>query len=208
MMVGHVDDELFSFLLGTLPRISANHVEGHLENCKRCIGLLAQTREEVAQLALAVPPKEPPASTREGLLHATAELHRFSEFIEPIGQLLDISADCCRQLLEDMDEPGVWTRRGVSAVSHRPIVVEGMIDVACFVRVRPGVRFIPLDPGKNATMLLLQGSCRSSRNLYKTGDEVLWQALSMSDLVAMPGPDLIYLGISGGSSTALASGRN
>src|SRR4051812_39040699 len=107
-MAGHVDEDLFTFLLGTLPSGEAHRVESHLDGCRRCVGLLAQASEEVAQLALALAPSEPPPTTRDGILAAARELNRFAGFAEQVSELLGISSEQARQFLDSLDEPSAW----------------------------------------------------------------------------------------------------
>lgn len=192
-MVGHVDEDLFTFLLGTLPTGESHRVEGHLDGCRRCVGLLAQASEEVAQLALALAPSEPPPTTRDGILAAARELNRFAGFAEQVAELLAISTEQARRFLDSLDEPSAWP--GPAHATVRTLTADPTdLCEARFSRVRPATRFIPRNPGQDATVLILQGSCRDIRKeVYKVGDTLRWRAAALAELVALPGPDLIYL---------------
>jgi len=67
--IGEIEEQAALFALGTLPAPEAEHFRQRLESgCPVCRGLLRESEETLALVALAAPPAAPPARLRERLL--------------------------------------------------------------------------------------------------------------------------------------------
>ncbi len=119
---------------------------------------------------------------RRRLLAAAPPRPRFERFTERLARLLGVGPDRIRALLQGVDDERRWVP-GVVRVCP--------VDGGRLVRVGPGVRFAYA--GRVAErVLVLQGACRPSAGdrALRPGDEQIVGC--PCELVASPGPDLIY----------------
>lgn len=189
-MTGHPEDALFAYQLGALNAEEANRVQNHLQTCVRCGSLLAQVGEDIAQLALTLPPVQPQPVIRESLLYSLSEINRFTELLAPLTEQLGKSAAETQTVLDRLDEPGAWSEGDLAGVHLHPV---NDIPGATFVRLTPGTA-MPLDETTRTTVLILQGTCRGTAGTMHNAGEVLQvQGDKPFDYIAMAGPDLIYL---------------
>lgn len=187
-MNGHPEDALFAYQLGALTADEANRVHTHLQKCVRCGSLLAQVGEDIAQLALTLPPVQPQPLIRESLLHSLGEINRFTELLSPLREQLGKSAAETQKVLDRLDDPGAWSEGDLAGVQLHPVN-----DTHTFVRLTPGTA-MPLDETTHSKVLILQGTCRGTEGtMHNAGDVLDVQGDKPFDYIAMAGPDLIYL---------------
>lgn len=150
----------------------------------------------VASLGLLARPVAPPPELRARVLAAVAADGRFGRFVDRVAQILDVTMARARELLRGIDEPSSWVD-GPDAgcdLFHLEGGSATMQAVCGFVRIKPGATFPEHQHVGVETVLVLQGSFRDTLgSTVHAGTEVEMAGGTSHGLLALPGPDLIYL---------------
>jgi anti-sigma factor ChrR (cupin superfamily) len=187
----HHEAALLPLALGLLSSEHQAVVQAHLRSCARCTNLAAQVKDELAQLALALPPAPAPALLREGLSHALGEVSRFTAYIDDVAQLLQLSRMQAETLLFSLDHEGNWSR--ASLIGTRLWRLRGPGE-PCFMRIDPGYPVLsPRARGADAVMVL-QGRCRDARGtVYAPGMRMRLQVQGEPHYAVVTGVEFICL---------------
>ncbi|HKU36911.1 MAG TPA: cupin domain-containing protein [Polyangiales bacterium] len=153
----------------------------------------------LAEFGEALPNAEPPPELRSRLLDGLSTQGRFARFAERTAQLLDISLERARALLDRLDDltlfepafPGAsffWCEGGPRVAN----AVRG------FVRVQAGTDFPEHEHIGDEIVLVLQGTFHDTTTgvTHHVGDEVLMPAgTSHAYTVPADGTDLLKLSV-------------
>jgi len=130
--------------------------------------------EVVHRLPEALPQAHGPAALRARLLEETSRApERYSPFTRTLSELLDISRDDVRALLQRSAEPGAWKMSGLPGIRKLPIQAGPARSGAqtYLVRFAAGVRFPAHRHEGLETVLIMAGSyTESTGKRYATGD--------------------------------------
>lgn len=191
----HFDDVLFAFVLGCLSPAETTGVQVHMRSCRRCTQLLAQVRDDTAELAVALSPLPAPALIRESLMHSINEITRFYDLVEPVTQSLDCSEAEAQTWLAGLDEMARWDDSVDVGVSTQALPAATGPLGACFMRLQPGT-LVPHEEGASPHLIILQGTAQDSDGTtYRPGDLLVLRADEHAELCATAGPELIYLSV-------------
>jgi len=188
------DARLVEYVLGTLPADERASLE--LELGPRLADELAATREALAALSLALPPRRPSASLRERLLASARGPARFAPFIDRVARFIDVAADRARELLASLENPATWLPSPGPNI-HLVHLVGGpacaTADVG-FVRVAAGTTFPAHRHLGDEHVLVLQGGyLDSDGSRFRAGDTAFQAEGSTHEFTADPEQDLIYV---------------
>lgn len=189
----HFDDVLFAFVLGCLSPAETTGVQVHIRTCRRCTQMLAQTRDDTAELAIALAPQPAPALIRESLMHSINEINRFYDLVEPVTHSLNCSTAQAHTWLAALDDMRLWDETVDVGVSTQNIPATNC--ASAFVRLRPGT-LVPHEEGASPQLMILQGTAQdSSGATYRPGDFIVLRPDEHAELCATAGPELIYLSV-------------
>lgn len=198
----HFDDVLFAFVLGCLSPAETTGVQVHIRTCRRCTRLLAQVRDDTAELAVALAPLPAPALIRESLMHSINEINRFYDMVQPVSATLGCSEDQAQTWLDALDDMAQWDDTVDVGVSMQALPAPRR--TSAFVRLQPGT-LVPHEEGTSPHLVILQGTAQDSDGTsYRPGDALVLRADEHAELCATAGPELIYLSV----ETAAAGHRS
>jgi hypothetical protein len=187
----HHEAALLPLVLGLLSPKQQALVQAHLRSCARCTNLCAQVKDELAQLALALPPASAPALLREGLSHALGEVSRFTAYIDDVKQLLLLTRMQAETLLFSLDQDGNWSR--ASLIGTRLWRLRGPGD-PCFMRIDPGYPVLSPRAHGSDEVLVLQGHCRDAQGtVYPPGARMRLQVQGEPHYAVVTGVEFICL---------------
>jgi len=148
------------------------------------------------------PAEAPCAALRERLLAAATHEGRLWRFASEVAELLDVSLERARALLDRLDDPSVWT---VVSPGIALFWVEGGPRVQSatrgFVRIAAGVRTPDHEHVGRETMFVLQGALHDLGNglVGRPGDLLQNEGGSSHAIEALPhGVDVLQLAIAEG----------
>ena len=200
-MSAHVDDLLPELVMGTLIEADRARVEAHVAQCDRCRGERDATQELFATLALAEAPIAPSPAVWQRLA-ASTERGRFAEFAAKVSELLDLTLDKAREVLEKIEQPSAWqpialagvTGIRVSTPEVGPRLKSGTVG---FLRIKPGARFPGHIHHGPEWQLTLQGGYIDEVTGHEFGPGELQQMApgTSHSFIGAPGPDCICLGV-------------
>lgn len=175
------------YALGNLHEAHATAIDRHLRQCTRCQQLARTVENDLADLALALPPVPVSAWMRESLQHSAREVHRLSDAVPTLRRALSCSLRAARAVLAKIDVPRHWRRRGrgwVLPLLQRPA------RWAQLVRLPPLGRYAT-PRGELVRVVVLQGQVRCAGRLLPPGEQVRLPARAR--LGAGAGPDAVLL---------------
>ena len=175
------------YALGNLHEAHATAIDRHLRHCVRCQQLAHSVENDLADLALALPPVPVPSWMRESLVHSVREVHRLSDAVPTLRRMLSCSLRAARALLAKIDAPRYWRRhrRGwVLPLLQRPT------RRAQLVRLPPLGRFVA-PRAEGVRVVVLQGQVRCGGRALPGGEPVRLPARAR--LAAGAGPDTVIL---------------
>ena len=188
MVRGHIDDGLYTLLLGTLPEAESHHMTLHLSTCARCTARLAQARDDLALLSLALAPAQVPPWLREGLSHTLGEVSRFTDMMPLLSRRLQLSRAQVETMLDRIDRPSAWAATAVPGIQF----LTGQDPQVEWFRAIPGTRLQRPWQQEPGDALVVQGCCRDARGTSAgAGDTV--HITAMLDVHALAGPDVLYV---------------
>lgn len=153
--------------------------------------------EALLEVALSAPPVAPAPDGLGRLMAALDAPRPFAQWLGKVADLLAVSRERARMVLDSMDDPGAWDpgpRPWVQLLHLTGTVgVEGA--VVGFVRVEAGRTFPHHHHFGDEHVLVLEGTCTdASRTLYP-GDVGRMAADSAHALRAGPDEQLVYLAV-------------
>jgi quercetin dioxygenase-like cupin family protein len=154
--------------------------------------------DSLAGLGGVLPHQRPPDDLRLRLMQSLrhGRLHRFAE---QVAELLHVSVERARALIDGIDDPDVWERGPSDGVTLYHI--DGGPEVADaitgFVRVEREQSFPEHSHLGDEAVLIMQGACRDSSNgeVHRPGDVVRTGVGHAHGIDVLPGPKLIYLAV-------------
>lgn len=194
----HIDPQFGPAELESVTAEERERLLTHLALCDTCAAAFAQQAEAWSALALAVPPVAPPPQLWERISSAVAGQSRFEHLVERSAQLLDLSLAKVRELFAAIDLASSWgasPSEGVSLfhIDPGPRLANAM---AGFVRITPGASFPHHRHLGPEHMLVMQGSyATDAGERYEAGADHLSPAGAAHTFTALPGLDLIYIGV-------------
>jgi anti-sigma factor ChrR (cupin superfamily) len=155
-MSGHVDEDLWSYALGTLEEPRRAEVAGHVADCESCAAGLRSAEETLAMVALELPPIQPPPEMLDRLLASTQS--RFAGVVDRLARLWDLGLDKTRELLDGL-ATAVWEPSGLPGVDLIHVTAGPATAGADpgFVRFAPNTRFPMHRHVGDEVMLILEG---------------------------------------------------
>jgi quercetin dioxygenase-like cupin family protein len=153
--------------------------------------------EEIARLCDVLEPMDPPATLRERVLaevEAGGRLHRFAD---TVAEMLDVSIERARELLDGIDDKSVWKKGPSEDVTLYDVPggarTEG--SITGFVRVARGGLFPEHDHLGEEHVLIVQGRCIDSYDGRRLGpgDTTHKTPGSPHHIEVLPGPALVFL---------------
>lgn len=175
------------YALGNLHEAHANAIDRHLRHCARCQQLTRAVQDDLADLALALPPVPVSAWMRESLRHSAREVHRLSDAVPTLRRALGCSLRAARAVLAKVDAPRYWRRRGRGWVLP---LLQQPARRAQLVRLPPLGRYAA-PRGELVRAVVLQGQVRCAGRLLPAGEQVRLPARAR--LGAGAGPDAVIL---------------
>jgi anti-sigma factor ChrR (cupin superfamily) len=200
-MSPHIDSRLGPLELEQLSPAQHNEFIAHVEACPRCSREYGYAAETLAALGLALPPMQPPAELRERILHDVAKTNRFGHFIELAARIADVVPEKMSILLAKIDDPSSWEESPLTGVwlfplHGGPATADAIVS---FIKMKPACTFPEHGHLGHETTLVLQGSCReTSGRIARRGDVVEMEQGTRHELLALPGPDFVYLAVARG----------
>lgn len=187
-MPRHVDDGLYTLLLGTLPEGESHRMHLHLSSCARCTAHLAQARDDLALLSLALAPAQVPPWLREGLTHTLGEVSRFTDMMPLLSERLMLPRAEMEVLLDRLDRPQAWAP--TAAVGIQYLTRAGHSTE--WFRAVPGVRLQRPWSRSPGEALIVQGCCRNACGITSRVGESVYLSAAL-DVHALAGPDVLYV---------------
>lgn len=152
---------------------------------------------DLEALASSLPARALDPSVRARLLDAAQPSGRLWHFAERVAELLDLSVQRARELLDSLDDPAVWEHEGPGValywVEGGPRVQDA---VRGFVRIDAGLSFPHHEHLGEERVLILQGAYRDtiSDQRFRSGDLVrMARDTSHAVIVPSDGVDLLKL---------------
>ena len=196
MMTDELEAYLPEFVLGTLPPSEQAAVLAFLESHPEAWALVEAAEAALAELGLSLPPVKPRAAARTRLLSAAEPRVRMETLVARVAQFLDLGLDAARRVLKLMDDAAAWVATPLPGISlcdleGGPALATARVGL---VRLVPGVTFPHHTHYGDEDTLVLQGAWRdSSGEIRQRGETEHLGPDTSHDLVALDGPDLIYL---------------
>ena len=158
--------------------------------------------DTLADLALALPTRTPPAALLDRLLASVRTSNRFERFVDRVGDLTDLAAPTSDALLRAIDDDTRWIDgpgEGLQLfhIDGGPRTTDAIVG---FVRVAPGDAFPKHQHLGDERMLVLQGGVVDDNGReYLVGDELHMSTGSVHTLRAIPElAPLVYLVVAHG----------
>jgi hypothetical protein len=133
--------------------------DGFLAELDEALGIEGAGAQGLIHLSQALPEQATPLDGRDRLLGRLSASGRLWRFAEQVAQLLDLGIERARALLDQLDDPSVWTEQ-VPGIAF--VWVDGGPRVAAavrgFIRVRAGVEFPDHEHIGSEHVLVLQGA--------------------------------------------------
>jgi anti-sigma factor ChrR (cupin superfamily) len=195
-MSGHLEPGFGPLDLESLSEAEAKAAGAHLDQCASCAAEFRGSADALATLALSLPPVQPPAGLRARVLESAARANRFEKFAAETAEILDLGLEKARELLSRIDDAASWVASALPGVTLYHLTGGPRVAnaVAGFVKIAPGSVFPDHTHQGDEVALVLQGSCRdSSGRVVGRGETVRMGEGSTHALVALDGPDFIYL---------------
>jgi len=146
--------------------------------------------------ALVTPDMDINAAVKTRLMISLASVNRFDRFIDRIASATDLVKEKADALLRSLDDASRWIGGAESSLFHvdgGPLVANAIVG---FVRLQAGQAFPLHEHMGEETMIILQGGMITAEGTkHRAGDEVRMAAGSSHTFTALPGPDLMYLGV-------------
>ena len=191
--------QLIDFVLGNLEAAEAAKIEEALAKDDELAAEVARISDDLADVAFGLPEDAPPAALKQRILDTVAKTNRFRRFADRLAELIKVGRDAAARLLSGIDDPASFEASMVPGISLYHLESGAALPAAVvgFIKIKPGVTFPHHEHVGDEIILVVQGSYRDSRDgsVHGVGDEVRNTKGSQHDLVALDGPDLIYLAI-------------
>jgi predicted ChrR family anti-sigma factor len=200
----HIDGGLGPLELEQLSPEQRKELLAHIEACPACACEYSSAAEALATLGLALPPVHPAAALRERILRDAARTNRFERFIDEAARITDLGPEKISGLLAKIDDLSSWEEsplNGISLIPLRggPATADAIVR---FIKMKPGSTFPEHGHLGRETALVLQGSCReTSGRIDRRGDVMEMEQGTQHEIVALPGPDFVYLAVAKGGIT-------
>ena len=191
-------DLLLEFVLETLAPAEHERLAAQIAASPELAAEVARLRDDLAALALTLPPQRPDPALRGRVLASIAAQSRFARFSQAVGRLLGLNVARAQALLDKIDDAASWVSSAAPGVALYHLEGQGVPATAVvgFIRVRPGDSFPLHEHVGEEVLFVVQGAYRDSRGMrQRTGDEVHNPPGSRHALTALPGPDLIFLSV-------------
>ena len=200
----HIDSGFGPLDLEQLSPQQQREILAHVDACERCSDEYGNASEALAALTLALPPVEPSADLRDRILSDATPANRFAQFVDQAARMTDLDTEKMGALLAKIDDLSNWTESPMEGVSL--FAVQGGRNtsdaIVRFVRIKPGSVFLQHGHLGHETTLVLQGSCReSSGRIVRRGEVIEGEPGMEHELMALPGPDFVYLAVAKGGIT-------
>ncbi len=201
------EDVLTEYVLGTLPEAERVRIEAALGHDRALAAEVAAIAEALGALTDALPPAAPAPDRRALLLGAATRRPRFERLLDRVAKLFDLGLEGARRLLDSVDDPAVWSPSGLPRVHF--LHLQGGPAIAGadagIVRIEAGAAFPYHGHTGRERVLFLQGACRVPElggRVLRAGDDDFVDDTSFAhELVALPGPDVLYAAVLFGQVT-------
>lgn len=198
--MSHVGDRALEFVLELLPEAENAALLEHVRGCTDCASEVARAADEAAMLASAnVEELAPAAAVKERLdLSLASFSDRIAHYLEPLARMADIANEVMAGVISGLDDlanwlPGPGDGLRVGHVPSGPLTANAVVG---FVRIAPGDSFPTHRHEGKEVVLVVQGSYRDSDGtIVRAGDVAEQDVGTTHSLVALDGPDLIYLAV-------------
>lgn len=193
------DQMLDDYVWGNLDDAAAAEFEAHMAKSSAFAAKVVDAMEAWAGLSLALPEVAPTDSVRDRLFASLDATSRFEAFVSKVAQLIDVTRDVARSLLNGIDSATRWEPGFTPDMRLYHLEAGSNLDNAIvgFVELKAGASFPPHTHLGIEHVMPVQGRLvDEDGTIYGPGDVATKQA-GTSHYFDVPadGPDLIYLAI-------------
>lgn len=201
-MSPHLEAGLGPLELDQLSMEQRQEMLAHLEVCERCSLEYGSTAEALTAMGSAAAPVEPTPALRDRMLFDASRSNRFQRLVEEAARITGLDAQQMSELLLRVDDPSSWKKTALESIWTFPLQGGPELPGAIvgFIKIKPGSRFPEHGHLGPETVLILQGSCLDtfSKRVARRGEVVEMAEGTHHEVVALPGPDFIYLAVARG----------
>ncbi len=154
--------------------------------------------DELASIAKGLAPIAPSSAARSRLMASVKTTSRFAQFAAGVAKILDVAQDRAKTMLDAIDDAVSWVPSPLpmAALYH----VDGGPRVANaitgFIKIKAGDSFPAHTHLGREIIMVVQGAYRDDDgSVYRAGAIIEKDAGTSHSFVALPGPDLVYLGV-------------
>jgi len=198
-MSPHIDRAIGPLEVEQLPPEQKKEVLAHIHACEHCSREFGKAAEALAALGLAPRAVQPTAGLRDRILFDASRSNRFEPLVDRAARIVDVGAEKMSSLLAKIDDPSSWKESPLKGVAVFPLQggPASADAIVRFIKIKPGSTFPEHSHLGDETVLVLQGSCleTSSGRTARRGDVVEMARGTQHSVVALPGPDFVYLAV-------------